>query len=384
MENKHRIRSEIADPLRNLFLTKLTNQPSPAPTQSENLVNVATLLSKIGSPSTYKFSASVNQSSFPSNFPLIGSMDCLKPIYYNEKNKFLGMFMHNVGTTFQTFLVENTSNFINGSWNYVQLMEPTSAGMPYLFQDGDKGFWTAGEFVSNDGNYIILKFFLDYENLVNNTEAKLIGLQKTIVYDAHTIGTPDIRNDDGTKLSIGFHYTTNAQVVRDIPGSGTVTIPPDDRNYPAYTNWQGRFEPDVNNAIRTAELTIEEDKIKYKPDGDITVPGKIGARDYFDYKNQRYYIYEAQLSPNTDDSDEAWQSWRLFLYCPDINRHTAVQIPLQVPLDENNKCFCFANPRVVQIPNDKNYSLGITCFIPGQVAGAYGKAGEFLYTIEFP
>ena len=111
MDNKHRIRFEITDPIRNLFLTKLTSQPSPTPpTQSENLVNVAILLSKIGSPSTYKFSASVNESSFPSNFPSIGSMDCLKPIYCNEKNKFLGMFMHNVGSTFQTFLVENTSN----------------------------------------------------------------------------------------------------------------------------------------------------------------------------------------------------------------------------------------------------------------------------------
>lgn len=368
-----------------IFMMKKEKYITESSLSPENLLNVATALSKINinSPSTYKFSASPNQSSFPSNFSSINSMDCLKPIYYKEQNKFLGLFMHNVNSTFQIFMVENTSDFVNGNWNYVQCMELDSKGMPYLFQTNE-GFWTGGEFSSDRGNYVILKFFIDYNNLVKNTPTKTIGLDNSQVFDAFNIGTPDIRQDDGNKLSIGFHYTKNDFKDKDIPGSGSVVIPDNIGNYPSYKYWQGNFQPYVNNAIRTAIITIEEDKIKYIPNGNITVPGKIGARDYFDYKNRRYYIYEAQLSPNNDDSDEAWESWRIFLYCPDNDPYTAVQIPLQVPLDENNQCFAFANPRVVQIPNENNYSLGITCFIPGQVGGAYGKGGEFLYTIEFP
>ncbi len=42
--------------------------------------------------------------------------------------------------------------------------------------------------------------------------------------------------------------------------------------------------------------------------------GKIGQRDSFIYKSNKYYLYEAQLSDNPDDDDGRWASWRLFVY----------------------------------------------------------------------
>ena len=62
--------------------------------------------------------------------------------------------------------------------------------------------------------------------------------------------------------------------------------------------------------------------------------GKIGQRDYFEFRSQKYYLYECNINPDFD-----WRDWRIYLYSPAEKKAIDLGINLNGDID-------IANPHI--------------------------------------
>lgn len=262
-------------------------------------------------------------------------------------------------------LAKSTTNKISGPWHYIREVSARGS-MAYIKKDPySSGYFMFYELErhSGGGNMIAVRYYSTAQDVINNTFKNELQLSNCVRVAAspngitdkcqkvNNIGTPSIEDfdDDHEHLNFKFHY---AMGMDDVPGTGNVLISRDiDGVYENYLHWEGKFSNDINNSLRTAGAK-----------------GKIGMRDSFEYKGNKYYLYEAQLSddPNTE-STKRWASWRIFLYNPKDNKSIVLS-----KLDPTGNTD-LANPRIY-INGDELY---LSVFIPSE--NGISKAGPAVF-----
>jgi len=239
----------------------------------------------------------------------------------------------------------------------------SSGSMGHLFPVGDEVFF-AYESEKSSGNTVAIRLYPNLATLVEGgTWRREVRLQRQIALpdlDSVTtgknkvinIGTPTItkviEEEWGTSIHFRFHYYPEGDNSSDFPGVGHVVFPPSGENshvVEEYTIWYGRFDTDVDDALRAAQ-----------------VRGKIGLRAHLGRKGRpvNYLLLEAQMAENGGGA-VGWLSWRPILYklgCDDTPT-TGTIVPLTLP----NNLQTFANPRVTHIGAGK---LLLSFFVPSE------------------
>ena len=273
-----------------------------------------------------------------------------------------------------SYLAENKSGDLCKGWTVKNTMT-TNGSMGYLFPYHN-GYLFAYELESDSGNTIAFRYYKSYAELISNrtipNQAYVYEYQldrnvylpgNNYASPVKNIGTPSIESVSSGNNQINFklHYFPKGEDM-DIPAYGTVNInpkvySPDKKGIITnYGNSAQKFDTEANNAIRIAGGS-----------------GKIGQRDWFTYKNHRYYIYEAQTCKSNYKSDKCWASWRLFLYSEDENRAE------QVTFNNCGSDSAFANPHTQVIQGN----LIISAFIPSQTNSKHcDYPGEFIRSIK--
>lgn len=299
-------------------------------------------------------------------------MDVLKIVSADgSMNDLLGVFHTHLGKDNHNaiYLVKNTTGDLKTGWEYIsQLSDSGSMGYLYPYNNG---YVFAYEHEDNSGNTVAISYFDSQDSLVANKYNFQYWLDKNVYLakdDKDTtpvknMGTPSIEgvSKNSDQIDFKIHYFPNNGEL-DKPAYGTVNIPgtifnPDDITLNKnYGNSAQHADIDVSNAIKSA--------------GGV---GKIGQRDWFDYNNHRFYIYEAQTCSHDFESSECWASWRLFLYDP-ITNHAQ-----QLTLGGCETNSAFANPHTIVIGN----KLILSAFIPSETKSkTCNGAGEFIRSID--
>jgi len=301
---------------------------------------------------------------------LIG-MDTLKIIKKNDlTTDTIGVF-HNKPNNEKynsIFLAHKLTNHTCSQWHIKsQLSDTGSMGNLYSFNDNEYTF--AYEHESDLGNTISINHYDSYTNLLQNNYFFQYWLNKNLYLPNYcismiqNIGTPSTEevslNSD--QINLKFHYFS-CKGIKDMPGYGHLKINSyQSKAFSSYSNYdlnfinsEQEYDRDVYNKIKIA--------------GGY---GKIGQRDFFQYKDQVFYVYEAQTCSSNYESDECWASWRLFLYSP--NEKQALKIKVN-GCGENAS---IANPHTTVIGN----YLILSAFVPSQTFSTMCTPGEFIRKI---
>lgn len=271
------------------------------------------------------------------------TMDTAK-IIADPAGGYLAVYHTYTGSYFEVHLATST-DLLN--WTYQQTYNPRTH-QPYLAALTDGGFLLANETDNSTYNWIQLRYYATWEDLLANRALRTFDVPHTRVpARAFAEGTPNIYRAtlnpdiDHSTIEIGFHYWENGNVDRQ--ARGTLTN---------FTTWTSQDGTEIDAALTT-----------------LGVRGNVGDRDNITYRGRSFNIQEGQFTEGD------FGSWCPFLW----EETTGAVRQLTIRTHQGSQAFANSSFTLVPAPTqDGQAALVVSHFIPTENS-APGEAGQIIY-----